>query len=233
MAKGKVSCVIVLKCFACGGSGADSDLVEARRELFEALVGSEGDFGFQQLVEDKIGGHTVQSIVRYCSLPEREVLRERVDAAAVQPTSPEGAPAVAEVQKDPSSPPRSTARPSQRLRRPSCPRAPCSTVTAAASPAPGSGSPGSPRELASTATSARRASSRSARSRSAAAAGAAARILGRRQEGGLSRRGPAAKKRGPREAARGSPSERGLRRALPAPWCLCFPFILFLCLLGL
>jgi len=100
MAKGKVSCVIVLKCFACGGSGADSDLVEARRELFEALVGSEGDFGFQQLVEDKIGGHTVQSIVRYCSLPEREVLRERVDAAAVQPTSPEGAPAVAEVQKE-------------------------------------------------------------------------------------------------------------------------------------
>lgn len=100
MAKGKVSCVIVEKCFACGSSGADSSVVEARRELFEALVGPEGDFSFQQLVEDKIGGHTVQSIVRYCSLSEREVLKERADAAAVQPTTPEGAPAVAEVQKE-------------------------------------------------------------------------------------------------------------------------------------
>lgn len=100
LAKGKVSCVVVEKCFACGNSGADSAMAEARRELFDALVGPEGDFDFQQLIEDKIGGHTVQSIVRYCSLSEREVLRERADAAAVQPTSSEGAPSVAEVQKE-------------------------------------------------------------------------------------------------------------------------------------
>lgn len=103
LSKSKVASVIVERCFEAttpGVLGCDG-LEEARASLLDALMGQPGDAGFRELIQDKIGGHTVVTVAKHLSVSERQALRERVEAAASVPAgAEEAAAAVAAVQKE-------------------------------------------------------------------------------------------------------------------------------------
>jgi len=81
--KNKVSSNVVEKCFAAVTIGDDVDfLSDERQALYRTFLGHPGDKGspLNQLVNDKFGNYTVQSVIKHSRGSDREVLKDRLNA---------------------------------------------------------------------------------------------------------------------------------------------------------